>query len=169
MKKVLLFIAMVLIISACSNSNDPVQKAPPTELSTLKIWINSDMSSLSFKLKQFADSIKINGADSTNIRKVMQQLLEKSEIGYDITYISADGIITMVEPTQYSVVINKDLSQEESYKQMLQTKNYVFSYSFNAWEGVWGATLVYPIYKDGEYLGALSVLIDVNTYFKGLS
>jgi len=159
MKKVFLFIAMTLIISACSNSNDPVQKAPPTQLNTLKIWINSDMSSLSFQLKQFADSIKINGADSSNIRKVMKQLLEKSsDIGYDITYISPEGIITMVEPTQYSVVINKDLSQEESYKQMLQTKNYVFSYSFNAWEGVWGATLAYPIYKDGEYLGALSVL-----------
>jgi len=173
MKKVFLLIAMVLIIGACSNSNDPVQKAPPTELNTLKIWINSDMSSLSLKLKQFADSVSINGTDSTNIRLVMQQLMEKINVqldylAYDITYISPEGIITMVAPEQYSVVINKDLNQEESYQRMLQTKDVVLSYSFYAWEGIWGATLVCPIYKDGEYLGALSVLIDVNEYLKGL-
>ncbi len=168
MKKVFLFIAMALIISACSNSNDPEQKSPPTELNTLKIWINYDMSTLSSTLKQLAYLVGITGTDTANIRSVLKPFMETNEFGFDITYISPEGIITMVEPEQYSVVINKDLSQEESYLRMLQTKDVVFSYSFNAWEGIWGATLVCPIYKDGEYLGALSVLIDVNEYLKGL-
>ena len=168
MNKLILIFSLVLIINACSSSNDPEQKMPPTEVNTLKLWINSDMNSLTLKLRQYADSIKINGSDTTNIRQVLIQIMGKSEFAYDITFISSDGIITMVEPSDYSVVINKDLNQEESYQRMLQTKDVVFSYSFDAWEGIRGATLVVPIYKDDIYIGALSALIDVNEYLKGL-
>jgi len=168
MNRLFLIFSLVLIISACSSSNDPEQKMPPTEVNTLKLWINSDMNSLTLKLRQYADSIKINGSDSTNIREVLIQLMGKSEFAYDITFISSDGIITIVEPSDYSVVINKNLNQEESYQRMLQTKDVVFSYSFDAWEGVRGATLVVPIYQDDVFIGALSALIDVNEYLKGL-
>lgn len=168
MKNLLLILSISLIIAACSSSNDPVQEMPPTELNSLKIWVNSDMSSLNAKLKRYADSIKVNPTDTTNIRKAMQQLFGQLEFGFDITFISPENIITMVEPPEYSAVINKDLSDDENLLLMLQRKDLTFGSLFPANEGIWGAMVACPIYQDDQFLGALSVLIDLNEYLKDL-
>jgi len=134
------------------------------ELLTLSLdrFVPELKSSLNKIDASLAKCLKETETDWTNeveIRNLLEKILEKNNDIVESNFITLEGILRYIEPADYKNFENADISMQEHVIALRKDPKPEFSSGFMAVEGFLSVDLAYPVYKDGELFGSVSVLI----------
>lgn len=98
---------------------------------------------------------------STETRSILRGICSAEAAAIDCSTVNTDGILVAVEPSSYSSAEGADISEQEQWQRLRDSRQPVLSLLFKAVEGMWALDLEHPINDpSGIWLGSVSMLID---------
>lgn len=153
MKHFALGILITLSIFACKKSDEinfPVQLDQAIENLT------KSMDTLNNELSGKVVLIAGNTDDTTFIRAKCLEMYNQSSFVDEFSFITSEGILQIVEPSEYYSSQGIDISQQDHIVKAFQTKMPVLSKTFDLTEGYNGVVDIHPIVSNNQVLGAIS-------------
>jgi len=152
-------VVVMLIPVVCCAAEDNITNAPaPPFLSEMTQRVQRQLSEMDRWARAAAQRISETELDSDLARDVLRSLLRYSGV-VDCSSVTTNGIMLAVEPKQYQYCQGADISGQEQVVRLRETGKPVFSESFKTAEGLYAADLEWPVFRDAEWVGSVSVLI----------
>lgn len=158
----LLIIAVCLIAPLIAVGPAAAQDAAtPPGLEQARVAVQAALDRLNRDMAAVVAVLAKTGITGREARNAMVDLPLTDHPGVvDYAAINPQGIITVVQPGQYSNYEGGDVSYQEQVKQVIKTGQPVLSAMFDSVEGYPAVDLELPIIDaTGKYLGSLSALI----------
>jgi hypothetical protein len=148
----------------CSDKESfPLKQRPaetPLILKNAVEGVKAQLQLIDQDLAQAAQSLStldLNGEPARAIIRQLQALRADKVI--DVSTISPQGIMLLVEPAPYRSVEGTDISGQEHIQALLRTRQPVMSRVFRTVEGVPAVDIEHPVIRaDGHYLGSVSAI-----------
>jgi len=138
----------------------PMVKKAKTKMSAALDAIDKDVSAAAKKLTAI-------DRNSVEARKILSSLCEGRPYAYACSIVDTTGKLSVVEPEKFRNYEGADISAEPQVKELFRTKTPVVSPVFAALDGTKKIDFEYPIItQKGEFIGAVSLLIDHQAFFK---
>jgi hypothetical protein len=114
------------------------------------------------KTEELGNALRVLGLNSTMARRSMSAAASSSPYIVDLLTMGMDGVIQAAQPSQYSYMEGQDFSGDAWVQNNLFRGLENMSNVFFAEEGVYGASLMVPVFDNAHALaGSLLTLIDV--------
>jgi len=157
MKATKFFLMAVLAISILSCKKDVIDSYPD-ELSSAKTSLLASFDSLNADLADAASELALDLSDQAKTRAKMLYLYNRSTFSLEFSYVSPEGIMQIIEPSEFYPQEGFDISEQDHIVKTFSTKEPVLSNVFFAVEGFYAAVDIYPIVNDGQVLGGVTSL-----------
>lgn len=152
-KKILLFALMVLSIIACKKSDEKIDF--PVEIDQVINELTLSFDSLNMDLAANATEISQNVADTATIRTKLLEMFNKSSFVDEFSFITPQGILQIIEPSEFYSSQGIDISDQSHIIKVFQTKLPVLSQSFQVVEGYNAAVDIHPLLNVELVQGAI--------------
>ncbi|MEI6797539.1 MAG: PDC sensor domain-containing protein, partial [Methanomassiliicoccales archaeon] len=104
------------------------------------------------------------GLNSSTTRMDMNGVINSSDYIIDLLTMDRNGLVLACEPAQYHYMEELNFSTDTFMQAFLQQKMPRMSNVFLATEGVYGASLVLPVFDlNGSFLGGVGALLDIRS------
>lgn len=103
------------------------------------------------------------GTDQKKVRRALKWLCESTPDSVDCVFIGPDGRIASVEPAEYRYAEGTDVSGHDVTIRARETARPYLSPVFGIVEGFNAAVLHHPVLRNGEYAGAVSFPVRIDT------
>ncbi|MFA5039113.1 MAG: hypothetical protein WC732_05470 [Candidatus Omnitrophota bacterium] len=155
MKRLLLVFFLVLILVKGAWASEPKENL---EIFRQRMMSVFDM--LAEESRTAADRLNSVGISEDETRSVLKDLCGGLSYAEDCAFIDTNGILKYVEPADYRSVEGKDISGQEQFQRLKDTKKPVFSDVFKSVEGFDSLDYEHPVFDEGgNWQGAVSVLM----------
>jgi hypothetical protein len=122
--------------------------------------LNESLQRIDASLAKAIKSTDTDYRSEDEIRELLTAILEKDKYIVEANFITLDGILRYIEPSDYKNFENSDISMQEHVIALRKDPKPEFSSAFTAVEGFLAVDLAYPVYDENEQLyGSVSVLI----------
>lgn len=150
-----LFVMMLLIsFLSCKKNADEAIDFPP-EIDIVKNSLTKSFDTLNSGLAANTSALATLTGDSLTIRNTLIDFYENSSFITESSFIDQDGILEMIEPSEYYGFQGSDISGQAHVVKSFQTKQPVLSQGFELIEGFTAAIVIHPIVNNNQVLGAL--------------
>ena len=127
------------------------------------------VSAIENSLINASDVISNNSKIPENIQNIIMRIYKENPDVYDVSYIDEKSILKNIYPEEYESIIGVDLSAQEQFDILKQTKKPVWSDLFYAVEGFYSFDLEWPLFNlNSDFIGSLSVLIKNDDFFRDI-
>ena len=127
------------------------------------------VSDIENSLLNASDVISNNSKIPENIQTIIKKIYDENPDIYDVSYIDEKSVIRNIYPEEYESIIGVDLSGQEQFNVLKQTKKPVWSDLFYAVEGFYSFDLEWPLFNvNSDFIGSLSVLIKNDDFFRDI-
>lgn len=152
-----LFLLFVALFASCKkDKSDPFF---PGQLMLLKSEINSSFDSLNSSIANAVAVFEASGFDSVAMRTKLLELYNESSFAAEFVYTTPDGILAIIEPSEYYIYEGLDISNQPHVIKAFQTRQPVLSDGFTVVEGYQAAVTIHPIVHNNQLIGAISAVI----------
>jgi hypothetical protein len=104
------------------------------------------------------------GLNSSTTRMNMNSVINSNDYIIDILTMDTNSLVLACEPAQYHYMEGSNFSTDPFMQAFLQQKMPRTSNVFLATEGVYGASLVLPVFDpNGSFLGGVGALLDIRS------
>ncbi|MFA5103743.1 MAG: hypothetical protein WC527_00980 [Candidatus Margulisiibacteriota bacterium] len=118
--------------------------------------------------KTFVTQANTTGIDPFTINPILDEVRTSVPYVFDVAYVNRNGIIRAVQPPVPGVM-GTDISGQEQFQRVRDTKMPALSREFLAIEGFYAVAFQHPILTyDGLFLGATSLLIRPQTLLRSI-
>lgn len=155
-KKHLLFLLIVVFIASCKSDDDHFF---PEQLSLINEEVTSSFDSLNNSITSAVIIFETRGVDSIAMRAKLLELYNESTFSSEFVYTSPEGIMSIIEPSEYYSSQGTDISNQPHVVKAFQSKKAVLSDAFMVVEGYQAAVSIHPIVQDDAIIGAISAVI----------
>jgi hypothetical protein len=122
--------------------------------------VNSKLAQLDSALMEACRDISKTGLAGTAADQVLSRLVENNSLIVNAATADTRDILTAVQPSSYSGIIDEDISTQEQNIKMQQTMMPAMSNMIPLVEGFPGVVMVAPIFDSGNKLmGSLSIVV----------
>jgi len=122
--------------------------------------VNAQLQSIDQDLAQAARDLSALDLEGEPARAIIQKLqARRADRVIDVSIISPEGVMLLVEPSAYRSVEGTNISDQEQIQTLLRTRQPVMSRVFRTVEGVPAVDIEHPVmHADGRYLGSVSAI-----------
>jgi len=152
------FLLIITFLASCKKEKDEIPIFPE-ELTLLKSQINASFDSLNNSITAAVKVFEASGFDSVAMRAKLYELYNASTFSAEFVYTSPEGIMSMIEPSDYYSSEGSDISAQPHVIKAFQTRKPVLSDGFIVVEGYQAAVTIHPIIHNGQLIGAISAVI----------
>lgn len=111
-------------------------------------------------LAKLIETSKVDIDHESDIRKLLNNILEKNLPIVEAAFIDTKGVMRYIEPPEYSNFENMDLSSQDHIISMQKNPTPQFSDGFMTVERFLAVIIAHPIYdKEGSYSGYINLVI----------
>lgn len=161
MVKKILFAFLLSLILCQTGIAQNVEDAPAM-LKNVKERVERAFYSIDFHLEKAAKKLSKSKASPFEIRAMLNEVKKSAPYMVDCAYIDQDGNIMAVEPASPGIE-GTNISYQDHFILVRQTKMPVVSKCFLAVEGFYAEVIQYPIISGGSFIGSISALIRPET------
>ena len=154
---------ILLLIALFVISCEPADK--PLVLKRVEDRLRVAISTMQENLERASKDMSETDDEGTR-REILSKLCELDDYIVDCSYIDSKGIMRVVEPEHYRLFEGSDISKQEQIKILHETHKPIISNNFLAVEGFYAVDMEYPIVKNGNFDGSVSILIRPETMLK---
>jgi len=134
--------------------------ATPIPLIQAQRQTEVELGKIDAALSKAARQLGRSGLAGEDARAALRELCGRFAYAIDCAAVSEQGIMVTIEPASFSGFEGGDISQQQQFKQMRETRRPVLSRVFRTLEGIDAADAEYPVITpDGCFLGSASILI----------
>lgn len=153
--RLLLFILLVAGFTAC---NDEEEDFFPAEIGQVINVLSASFDTLNTAIDAGAATIGADVPDTAMIRGELLNLYNNSTFPENFSFINDQGILQIIEPSDFYPYQGSDVSGQDHVIEMFQTHEPVLSKVFYAVEGYYAAVDVHPVMSGDVLLGGVSTL-----------
>jgi hypothetical protein len=168
MKNTILFSLLIsLILISCDSSTEPDKENQNiTVLKKAQTSADSAVASIFTEATASGIIMKNNNFDEAKVRAELQSFLTKHPNVEEAIYVNGSGIMTYIEPTNYSNSEGADISKQEHMIQMNSTKSFAMSGLFKVVEGFYAVVVAAPILENDKIVGSVNIVIKPHKFIK---
>jgi branched-chain amino acid transport system substrate-binding protein len=152
---VILIILVFLGFSSCKDNNENFF---PEQIGMVISNLSASFDTLNTAMAAGATAIAPDPSDTAMIRNKMSELYTNSSFSENFSFIDEEGILTIIEPSEFHSFEGSDLSLQEHVIRAWETLEPVLSEEFYAVEGYYADVDLHPIVNNGVLEGAVSTL-----------
>lgn len=154
------FMIIFIAFISCSDSDCPVNSTDyPRLLDDAISSINQELNSLNGESSLGANMIGFTDLSAGEIYPILSDIVKADSRIVEAAFIDKTGILKYIKPDEYKDSEGADISDQEHVMKLHSTLQPVMSDLFMAVEGFRSLDFAYPIMKDDELAGSLSLLI----------
>lgn len=148
-------ILILLSLFACKKDEPDF----PTEIDQVIETLTKSMDSLNTDLATNAIAIALNVSDTADIRSRLLTIYNNSSFATQVSFITPEGILQIIEPSEFYSSQGADISQQPHVVKAFQTKLPVLSQAFDLVEGYRAAVNFHPVLgTNQQVLGAVDAV-----------
>jgi len=164
---IIIAILISIVLISCDSSTEPDKENQNiTVLKKAQASADSAVASIFTEAAASGIIIKNNNFEEAKIRTELQSFLTKHPNVEEAIYVNDSGIMTYIEPTNYSNSEGADISQQEHMLQMNSTKSYAMSGLFKVVEGFYAVVVAAPILENSKIIGSVNIVIKPHKFIK---
>lgn len=158
MKTILLITlsAALLLFYSCKKDNNP--PFFPEEIAQAISGLNDEFESIHMPIEAAVEQFNADGVDTLVMRTVLLDLHNAVSYSKEMVYVDTNGILAMVEPSEFYPYQGTDISTQPHVIEAEQTHLPVMSNAFMVVEGYQAAVDVHPIVHAGQFSGTISMV-----------
>lgn len=144
-----------------NSSVKPAGYDKTTVLSKITNNVNSTFILFDDVMSSTSSELSDTGLKGQETRSILVKALNETPYALEYSTVDSDGILTTIEPSQYTPLEGTDISGQEHVKKLKETGKPVLGGTFHAIEGFDAVAIHYPIRSKsgGAFQGELSLLI----------
>jgi len=154
-----LIVSLVLIAIGCKKEIEY-----PEALTTAKANLETAFNALDDQMTTAAEYMASINMDTTLIRARLIELYNENDNVAEFSWVTAEGILKMIEPPVYYSDQGSDISQQDHIIKVADTKEPVLGLSFLAVEGFYSVAVLHPILESDTYLGSVATLLKTKDF-----
>lgn len=159
LKSICISIALVLVFAGCNKEIEL-----PEGLTNAMTNLATAFQTVDNEMDIAAGQIASGGMDTSMIRTTLQDLINTPTIVDEYSWVTAEGIIKIIEPSQYHAYQGFDISQQDHIVKLIEEKEPVLSMSFLAIEGFYAVSDIHPILQNNQLFGGVDALIKTKDF-----
>jgi branched-chain amino acid transport system substrate-binding protein len=157
-KYFLFLLIIVFLFMSCKKEKDETPFFPQ-ELTLLKSQVTSSFDSLNNSITAAVNVFAASGFDSVAMRAKLIELYNESTFSAEFVYTTPEGIMAIIEPSDYYSYEGSDISAQPHVVKAFQSRKPVLSDGFIVVEGYQAAVTIHPIIHNNQLIGAISAVI----------
>ncbi len=158
-KSICIGIALALVFTGCKKEVEL-----PEALVTAKNNLVVVFESLDQQMEAASEHIKSVDLDTALIRAKLADLVEGNEHVAEFSWVNPAGLLQLIEPPTYYANQGLDISHEDDFLLVSQTKAPILSPGFPAAEGFYAAANMHPVLINGTFSGAIEALLNTEEF-----
>jgi hypothetical protein len=156
-KKFLMLALVALSFVACKKSDDTIDF--PAQIDQVINELTLSFDSLNADLSANTAAIAQHVSDTAATRGKLLNMYNQSSFVDEFSFITPQGILQIIEPSEYYSEQGLDISGQDHVVKVFQTKLPVLSQTFQLVEGFEAAIIIHPILNNNQIAGALSCVL----------
>jgi len=158
-KSICTSIALVVVFAGCRKEVEL-----PDALVSAENNLNAVFEALDQQMEAAAEYIESVDLDTTLIRAKLSDLVNGNANVAEFSWVNPEGILKLIEPPEFYDFQGLNISHEDDFLQVSETKEPILSPTFTASEGFYAAAVMHPILMNGTFSGAIEALLNTEGF-----